>query len=463
MADNKDIKEPVTSWITDHNGVIKIAIKMEGGTNTTLMYRENENIKFKSIITTNFKESLVPLFFDFDNGNIIYASSNLGRDKSSIVKFDLDTGVEIGNVLYSHDEVDVSRLGYSKKRKVLTSIGFTTDKREYVFLDDHIEKMFLDIKKLVGDSELVVTSHDKDEIIFVVRTYSDRSLGSYYLYSMDSGQLTKITDVSPWLDESDMCAQTPIKYISRDGLVINGYLTLPNTDKKSMLPVIVNPHGGPWHRDVWGYNNEVQLLANRGFVVFQMNFRGSTGYGRKFWESSFKQWGLNMQNDIIDGVNWLIEEGIADPDRIAIYGGSYGGYATLAGITYTPEIFRAAVDYVGVSNLFTFLNTIPPYWKPFLEMMYEMVGHPERDAEYLTGSSPVMSIDKIKTPLFVVQGANDPRVNINESDQIVRTLREAGRKVFYMVKYDEGHGFAKEANRIELYKAMIGFFAMNLK
>jgi dipeptidyl aminopeptidase/acylaminoacyl peptidase len=258
----------------------------------------------------------------------------------------------------------------------------------------------------------------------VIRTYSDRSFGANYLYDKITDKLTKISDISPWINEKEMSEMKPITYTSRDGFTINGYLTLPPGVEPENLPVLVNPHGGPWVRDNWGFNPEVQFLASRGYAVLQMNFRGSTGYGRKFWESSFKQWGKKMQDDITDGVNWLIGQGIADPKRIAIYGGSYGGYAALAGLTFTPELYAAGVDYVGVSNLFTFLNSIPPYWKPYLEMLYEMVGNPETDKEMLKEVSPVFHVDCIKAPLFIAQGRMDPRVNINESNQMVDALRK---------------------------------------
>jgi dipeptidyl aminopeptidase/acylaminoacyl peptidase len=243
----------------------------------------------------------------------------------------------------------------------------------------------------------------------------------------------------------------PIEYTSRDGLTIYGYLTLPKgytMENAKNLPAVVNPHGGPWARDQWGFNPEVQLLANRGYAVFQMNFRGSTGYGRKFWEASFKQWGKTMQDDITDGVNWLIDKGIADKERIAIYGGSYGGYATLAGIAFTPDLYAAAVDYVGVANMFTFMTTIPPYWEPQVQMFHEMIGDPVKDSLLMREVSPVYHVDKIKTPLFVAQGANDPRVNINESNQMVEALRSRGITVDYMVKEDEGHGFYNEKNQL---------------
>jgi dipeptidyl aminopeptidase/acylaminoacyl peptidase len=260
-----------------------------------------------------------------------------------------------------------------------------------------------------------------------------------------------------------MAPMTPIRYTSRDGLAIHGYLTLPVGREPKDLPCVVNPHGGPWHRDVWGYNPEVQFLANRGFCVLQVNFRGSTGYGRAFWEASFGQWGLAMQDDVTDGVRWLVAQGYADPKRIAIYGASYGGYATLAGITRDPDLYAAAVSYVGVSNLFTFLASIPPYWQTELERLYAMVGHPERDKARMTATSPALNADRMRTPLMVAQGANDPRVKKAESDQVVEALRKRGVEVEYMVKDNEGHGFRNEENQYAFYGAMEQFLKKHLK
>ncbi len=254
----------------------------------------------------------------------------------------------------------------------------------------------------------------------------------------------------------------PITYRSRDGLTIHGYLTLPRGGGRN-LPMVVNPHGGPWARDSWGYNPELQFLANRGYAILQVNFRGSTGYGRKFWEASFKQWGRTMQDDVSDGVAYAIKEGVADRKRVAIYGASYGGYATLAGLAFTPELYACGVDYVGVSNLFTFMKTIPPYWKPMLDMLHEMVGDPEQDKELLAAVSPVLHADKIRAPLFIAQGAKDPRVNKDESDQMVAALKKRGIDVEYMVKENEGHGFHNEENRFEFYEAMERFLDKHLR
>lgn len=462
IAKNENPSEPIVAWITDHDGKLRLATRMIGGVNHQILYRATEQDDFKEVITTNFKESLNPLFFEFDNGSIIYASSNLKRDKSAIVRFDLEKGEEVGDVIFSHDEVDVEQLLFSRKYKKLTSVGFTTWKTQHHFFEESRKDQYARWQKELGDYEIVVVSKNREEDRYLLRTYSDKSLGGYYLYDSKGDRIQEISIVSPWIKEADMSPMKPVQYKSRDGLDIPAYLTLPKNNKEKNLPVIINPHGGPWVRDTWGYNPEVQLLASCGFAVLQINYRGSTGYGRAFWEASFKQWGRKMQDDITDGVQWLIDQEIADPKRIAIYGGSYGGYATLSGIAFTSELYACAIDYVGVSNLFTFMETIPPYWKPYLDMLYEMVGHPEHDKEVMTATSPVFHVDKIQAPLFVVQGANDPRVNIDESDQIVRRLRERGIEVPYLVKYDEGHGFHNEENRFEFYRAMLGFLGQYL-
>lgn len=454
----------IVGWMTDHNGELRVGFAIVDGVNTSILYRDNEKAPFREILKTTFKETMSPQFFTFDNKKF-YAVSNLGRDKTAAVIFNPETSQE-DTILFENPDFDVDQLVYSRARKALLAARYTSWKRERYFFDSEFEAMMADLKSKLGDIEFGLVSNNKAEDKFMVLAHSDKIRGIYYLYDKVSGTLEKVADATPWLDPQEMATMNPVEYKSRDGLTIYGYLTLPKgytmeTAKK--LPVIVNPHGGPWYRDQWGFNPEVQFLANRGYAVFQMNFRGSTGYGKKFWEASFKQWGKAMQDDITDGVNWLIEKGIADKDRIAIYGASYGGYATLAGITGTPDLYAAAVDYVGVANMFTFMKTIPPYWEPQLQMFYEMVGDPVRDSLMLREVSPVLNADKIKTPLFVAQGANDPRVNINESNQMVEALRNRGITVEYMVKEDEGHGFYNEKNQFDFYNAMEKFLAEHLK
>ena len=449
----------ISSWVTDHDGRLRMATTSDG-VNTSLLYRETEKDDFKPILTTDFKVNVSPLFFTFDNENV-YVASNRGRDKTAIYEFDISKAKE-EELIFEHDEVDVSGLMYSKKRKVLTGVNFTVSKGDKVFFDDWRRDIQNKLESQLPGYEVGITSFSKDETKAVVVSYSDKSRGTYYYYDVENDKLTELAKISPWLEEEHMAEMKPVKYKSRDGFTIHGYLTLPVGSKGKNLPVVVNPHGGPWARDTWGYRSEIQFLANRGFAVFQMNFRGSTGYGREFWEISFKQWGKSMQDDITDGVNWLIDEGIADPDRIAIYGASYGGYATLAGLAFTPDLYACGVDYVGVSSLFTFMESMPPYWELYRSMMYEMVGHPEKDKELLASSSPLLHVDKIKVPLFIAQGANDPRVVKSESDQIVEALKSEGIEVPYMVKEDEGHGFYNQENQFDFYREMEKFLKKHI-
>ena len=444
----------ISGWQTDHAGKLRLAFTADG-VNTSILYRQTEQDTFHIILTTDFREEVNPMFFTFDNKNL-YVSSNRKRDKSALYIFDINTATET-DLIFGHDEVDISWAMYSKKRKVLTGVSIYTSKQKYHFFDNWRENVQKDLEEKLPGVEVRLSDLDDNETMALVRTFNDKTRGAYYLYNTETKELSKLADISPWLDPLKMANMMPISYKSRDGLTINGYLTLPKDSSDKNLPVIVNPHGGPWARNRWGFNSEVQFLANRGYAVLQMNFRGSTGYGRNFKEIGFKQWGKSMQDDVTDGVHWLINEGIADKDRIGIYGGSYGGYATLAGVTFTPELYACGVDYVGPSNIFTLLNSFPPYWELYRQMFYEMVGNPEDDKELLEEISPVFHVDKIKAPLFVAQGANDPRVKQAESDQIVEALKLKGIDVQYMVKDNEGHGFHNEENRMEFYNAMIEF------
>ena len=452
----------ISSWITDHEGQLRIAISTDG-VNTSVLYRKTEQDTFKTIITTNFKETVHPMYFDFDNSETVYALSNRGRDKTAVVKMNIATGEEL-ELIFEHPEVDVSYMSYSRERQVPTTISYVTWKRQHKFVDQQVEDLYKRLEQDLGKYEVVITSTNKAEDKFVIRTYSDRSLGAYYFYDKITDKLEKIIDVSNWLKEEDLAEMKPIQYQSRDGLTIHGYLTLPKNLPAKNLPVIINPHGGPWARDAWTFNPEIQFLANRGYAVLQMNFRGSTGYGRAFWEASFQQWGLTMQDDVTDGVQWLVEQGIADPSRIAIYGGSYGGYCTLAGVAFTPDLYACAIDYVGVSNLFTFMETIPPYWEIYLKMLHEMVGDPSNavDSARMRATSPVFHVDKIKAPLLIAQGAKDPRVNQDESDQMVAALQEKGVAVEYILKENEGHGFHNQENRFEFYSKMETFLEKHM-
>ena len=449
----------ITGWMTDHDGNLRIAITTDG-VNTSVLYRNTEKDDFQALITTSFKETLTPLFFTFDNKNL-YVASNIGRDKEAIYEYDVKNKKNI-RLIYEHPEVDVNSLMKSDQRKKITGVYYYTEKGHFHFFDEDRGQLQAKLEKRLPGYEVRLSSTSKDETKVLVRTYSDRSRGAVYYLNRDTNEFMKLADLSPWLNEDELAEMKPVSYTSRDGLTIHGYLTFPKGLEPKNLPVVINPHGGPWSRDTWGFSSDVQFLANRGYAVLQMNFRTSIGYGRKFWEAGFKQNGLAIQDDITDGVKWLIEQGIADPDRVGIYGGSYGGYCTLAGLAFTPDLYACGVDYVGISSWFTILEGIPPYWEPMREMFYELVGHPEKDKELLEKISPLFHADKIKVPLFVAQGANDPRVNKIESDQIVEVLEKRGIEVEYMVKDNEGHGFRNEENRLDFYRAMEQFLAKHL-
>ncbi|MBO9357542.1 prolyl oligopeptidase family serine peptidase [Bordetella petrii] len=450
----------VVGWQTDHAGKVRAALTSDG-LETTLLYRDDEATPFRPLITTDYRTTVSPAFFTFDDRKF-YALSNRGRDKLALVVID-PARPDDEELVYATGEVDLDAAGYSRKRRVLTLAAYQTDRPRRHYFDAQTEALYQQLESLLPGYDVAIQGWNRDEDTYIVAAYNDRTPGARYLFQAGTGTLHKLADINPSIPEADMSPVRPVRYASRDGLDIHGYLTLPAGRAPRGLPCIVNPHGGPWARDGWGYNPEVQFLANRGFCVLQMNFRGSTGYGRRFWEAGFGQWGLAMQDDITDGVRWLIDQGIADPARIGIYGGSYGGYATLAGIAFTPDLYAAAVDYVGVSNLFTFMNTIPPYWKPLLAKMHDMVGHPERDHDRLAATSPALHVDRIRTPLLIAQGAQDPRVNKAESDQVVQALRQRGVEVEYLVKDNEGHGFHNDENKFEFYAAMEAFFVEHLK
>jgi len=283
-----------------------------------------------------------------------------------------------------------------------------------------------------------------------------------YLYQVNAKNLSKLTDFNPDIKAEELCSMKPVSYKARDGLLINGYLTLPQTKNQTNLPVIMLPHNGPWSRNSWGYNAEVQFLANRGYAVFQVNYRGSTGYGKAFLSAGFKEVGGKIQQDITDGVKWLINQKIANPKKIAIYGAGFGGFSALHGISFNPGLYQCAVVQYGLINFFTYIKDVPPFLKPYLSMTYEMVGNPEKDADMLRSVSPVFHTDKIKVPLLIFQGAKDPRANISEVNQFVRDLRNREVNVKYVLKENERTYFKNEQNRLDMYADIENFLQSNL-
>lgn len=451
----------IAGWGTDHDGKLRLAITVDG-LKETLLYRKTEADKFEPLITTDFTDSVSPALFTADNQKL-YVLSNLGRDKLALYLYDPEKRSFL-DLIYENDKVDVGGIIWSREQKKLLGVTCYTDKLHREFFDSETEEFFNMLKAQFPDYSVGISSMSRDETKMIVYMASDRMPGRLYFYDKKKpGEFTLLTDLYPWLKEEWLAERRPISYKTRDGLIINGYLTLPVGQDPKNLPVIVNPHGGPEARDRWGYDAEAQFLANRGIAVFNMNYRVSTGYGKEFWMAGFKEWGQKQQDDITDGVKWLIEEGMADPKRIAIYGASYGGYATLMGLIKTPELYACGIDYVGVTDLFTLFESIPPYWEILKERMYHTIGHPEKDREMFRANSPIFHAEKIRVPLFIAQGANDPRVVKKESDLMVEAMRKRGVEVQYMVKDNEGHGFRNQENQFDFYRAMEEFLTEHLE
>jgi dipeptidyl aminopeptidase/acylaminoacyl peptidase len=290
----------------------------------------------------------------------------------------------------------------------------------------------------------------------------DDGPASYYVYYRNTGKFEFLFVTRPELEKYKLAPMEAVSVKTRDGLTIHGYITFPPDGRRKNLPMVLNVHGGPWARDTWGYDPEAQWMASRGFICLQMNYRGSSGYGKKFLNAANREWGGKMHDDLIDAVNWAADKGYADPKRVAIFGGSYGGYAALVGATFTPKQFRCAVDIVGPSNLLTFIRSIPPYWSVFLKEFHERVGNPDTEEAFLKSRSPLFHVSNIEIPMLIAQGANDPRVKQAESEQIVAEMKKKGIDHEYMLFPDEGHGFAKPQNRIRFYEACEKFLAKHL-
>ena len=447
-------------WFADDAGELRMALASDG-VNETLLFRTHDTKQFRPVITNNFKSKIEPVGFCDSDRNCIYAISNINRDKSALVKFDCETGREIKEV-YSHKDVDVHEAGYSFTKHKLIYAGFETWKKERHYLDSSAKKIYASLQSLLPNTEIVISDQDIAGNKFVVSTFTDRTQGAFYLYLPSEKKLQKLSEINPSLKESEMCSMKPISFKNREGMLINGYLTLPLGYKPQGLPVIVLPHGGPVNRNSWGFNSEVQFLANRGYAVLQINFRGSDGYGKKFKIGGFKKWGTALQDDITDGVKWLISQNIADKKRIGIYGSGFGGFCALSGLYKQADLYACGASQGGYINLFTYLKAVPPYYKPTLKMYYEVIGNPETDMDYLRAASPVFHADKIKAPVLIAQDAKDARSKINETNQFVRELRQRKIPVTYIVKEKEKYSLKNPENRIEFYRELEAFFAKNL-
>ncbi len=447
-------------WISDGDGNINLAVGSDG-VNETLFHRENSQQRFSPIITNNFKNTFKPVGFTPDKEYII-ALSNLNRDKLALVKFDYRTKKEVG-VIYENPNVDIGEISRSVKGNKLTYLTYETDKANLYFLDSYYKQVYKEIGAELPNQEIKIVDTDVKEKNFVIQTYTDKSPGSYYLYNSQSKKLIKLADVNSEIDPENMCVMKSVSYQTRDGVMIHGYLTLPIGAKDNNLPCIVMPHRGPSIRNSWGYSPEVQYLANLGYAVFQVNYRGSTGYGKAFKKAGFKEWGGKIQNDIFDGVQWLIKQGTINPEQIGVFGYGFGGYSALNQAIAHPDLYRCAASYSGYINLFTYLKGVPAFYKPYEKMIHEIVGNPKTDITYLKNSSPVFQINKMKTPLLIAQGGKNSKVNVNETNQFVKELRKNKVPVVYILNENEMQLFKETSHKLTFYKQLGDFLDTHIK
>jgi len=450
----------ITEWMTDNKGILKIAVASDG-VNETLLYRENESKPFEPVITNNFETTFQPVAFPENEPNVLYAISNANRDKNALVALDLKTGKE-KKVLFANDTLNVVETSYSRTQNKIMFVTCETWKKQKYYLDGSSKFTYSKIDKLLPGTEWRIMDKDKMDNVFVVRTFTDKNPGSYYLYTASENKLKKLTDINSSIKEETMSAMKPISFKSSDSLTINGYLTLPKGRRKANLPVVVLPHNGPGGRNSWGYNAEVQFLANRGYAVLQVNYRGSTGYGKSFYAAGFKEWSDKIQEDVNDGARWLIKQKIANPKKIAIYGNGFGGYIALNCLYKNSDIYSCGGSNSGVINLFSYLKGIPPFLKSNLQMYYEIIGNPVTDTDYLRFASPVFHADQFKSPIFIAQNPKDPRVNVAEGVQFIKELKKRNVPVTYIEKEEGPNPIKRQQGRTALYKALEEFLKTNI-
>ncbi len=447
------------SWLVDPDFQIRGAMAMKPDGGSELRVRPNVKSPWKVLVNWGPEDNFCGAIGFTPDGKGLYLLDSREADTIQVVQIDIDSGKQI--VLAEHPEYDIIEHIIHPRTHKLQAVCIYKERAYWQVIDPSIEGDIERIKE-IHKGDFFLLNRDSADENWLIEFTSDEEPVSYYVYNRETRESTFLFTARPKLERYKLAQMRPICLLSRDGLTLHGYLTLPLGIDAKNLPMVLNVHGGPWSRDVWGYNPETQFFANRGYACLQINFRGSVGYGKKFLNAGNREWGGKMHDDLIDAVEWAIKEGIADPKGIAIYGGSYGGYAALVGAAFTPDVFKCAVAECGPSNLITFLETIPPYWEPLRKLFYKRIGDLDREKEFLKSRSPLFKADRIKIPMLIAHGANDPRVKQAESEQIVNALRSKNIPVEYILFHDEGHGFVNPDNRLKFYAAVEAFLSKHL-
>lgn len=450
----------VIAWQADHNFIIRAAVAatLEGG--QELLVRDTPNDPWRTLLTWTMEEAWSSGIVDFTaDNNSLYLNDPRDANTSRLVTINLSTGER--EVLAEDPEYDVSSELTNPNTNVIEAVAFLRERLEWEVLDETVREDLATLQAQHRGDFRVHTRDDADQL-WIVGYDADDGSGGYYLYDRSTRTTTLLFQPRPALNQYPLATMEPFQFTARDGMVIHGYISFPPGQERKSLPLVLNVHGGPWVRDDWGFHPEAQWMTNRGYICMQVNYRGSNGFGKAYLNAGNKEWAGKMHDDLIDAVNWAVEQGWADPSRLAIYGGSYGGFAALVGATFTPDFFHCAVAIVGPSNLISFIESTPPYWQPFIKQLHERVGHPETEADFLRSRSPLFQVDQIRIPMLIAHGANDPRVKQAESEQIVAAMIEKEIPHQYMLFPDEGHGFVRPENRLKFYAAAEKFLAEHL-
>ena len=446
----------VLLWLADNQLIVRAAIAKTADGGYSIHKRNDEHSEWTVLDKNTFEEGM-PRLIAFSPGNeLLYAVTAKGSETNRLVQYELASG--LCTTLFEHPTFDVSTVYIDPSSREIGAIAVLEQKLVWTPLNQTVVKAFGRVTELVlGEVAAIAGSADGNTLLF--RCQTDTMPAEYHLYNSETNSVSLLFQSSPKLLDFMLAPMRPIAFAARDGLTIDGYLTLPTDVEAKSLPMVLLVHGGPWYRDRWGFDPTVQWLANRGYAVLQVNFRGSTGYGKAFLNAGNRQWAGAMRTDLLDAREWAISEGLADPRRCAILGGSYGGYAVLTTLAWSPDSFRCGIDIVGPSDLTTFMESIPPYWEPMRKMFYERVGE---DVDFLKAQSPLYRVSSIKAPLMIVQGANDPRVKQRESDQMVEALRAQGNEVVYLIFENEGHGMAHQENAQHFARVAEQFLARHM-
>jgi dipeptidyl aminopeptidase/acylaminoacyl peptidase len=456
----------ISGWITNYTGEVVGAVGTVEGENEVLFRKSQGDDWTKLIKFEDATGGFYPAWISKDASRM-YISSNVTpegetRDKAAIYKYDLENN-KIGDLVFEHDMVDVSSVAGSLLTDDIVMVSYVAEKPGRHYVDQRWADILEPVQAAFPDKIVTPSSITDDEKLMVITVWSSREPATYYLFDVESRRMEELAAAYDWLDPSDLGEMQPVWIEARDGLQLPAYLTLPPDSDGKNLPMVINPHGGPRARDTYGFRPDVQLMANRGYAVLQVNFRGSTGYGQEFDKAGWRRWGLEMQDDITDAVQWAVEQGIADPDRVCIYGGSYGGYAAMAGITFTPELYQCAINYVGVTSIPLLFETMPTAWRRFLPSMKKQIGDPDKEADMLEDRSPLNHVDQIRVPLLMAYGLQDPRVVIDHALDLEKELKKHEIDYELIIEKKEGHGFVRFENQVEWYTKVIDFLDENLK